>query len=555
MSYLALYRKYRPVNLNDVVGQKYIIKILKNSIKNNKISHAYLFSGPRGTGKTTIAKAFAKAINCENLNDYIPCDACNSCLSFKNSINPDIIEIDAASNNGVDEIRKIRDNVNLLPTVAKYKVYIIDEVHMLSTSAFNALLKTLEEPPKHVVFILATTDFYKVPDTVVSRCQCLEFSRISEDDLINRLSYISEQENIKISNDTIKAISKYSNGGLRDAIGFLDKLSLISDDISITDFYDLMGLATTDLIDNLLDCIINNEMGSVFNIANKCFSSGINISLLINQMYERVKDLIIDEIVNKKGNFSLNKLYDILNVINESLLEIKKSLNYEIVFNVMILKMFKVLNNSNFIINYDVNKENIVIDNKINSLQEDDNKSEDVVNISKENIVDDQLLSDVFYKNKDIIINNALFYANKNDLQDLKLKFSALDDYINNPEFSNIVSFLMDGNLRVYGNGYLVISLKYESSINNADFNLRKIETLVNIIIGRYIKISFVSEEKWEEIRNKFISNKKNGIKYEFMEEIVENNDNSTKNDIENNHGEVYNNAVLLFGDDLVEVK
>lgn len=555
MSYLALYRKYRPVNLNDVVGQKYIIKILKNSISNSKISHAYLFSGPRGTGKTTIAKAFAKAINCENLTDYIPCDACNSCLSFKNSINPDIIEIDAASNNGVDEIRKIRDSVNLLPTIAKYKVYIIDEVHMLSSSAFNALLKTLEEPPKHVVFILATTDFYKVPDTVVSRCQCLEFSKISEDDLTNRLSYIAKQENIKISDDTIKAISKYSNGGLRDAIGFLDKLSLISNDISIADFYDLMGLATSDVVDKLIDHIFCSDMKSVFNVTNKCLISGINISLLINQIYEKIKDLIIDEIVNKKAQYDLNMLYGVLDIINESLLEIKKSLNYEIVFNVMILRIFKLLNSN--VLNADLDMHNSkMVSNNNDSLIDVDNVVIDNDNSLNKNIDGDtQLLSEIFYKNKDIIINNALFYANKNDLQDLKLKFSALDDYINNPEFSNIVSFLIDGNLRVYGNGYLIISLKYDSSINNADLNLRKIETLVNIIIGKYIKISFVSDKKWEDIKNNFILNKKNGIKYEFMEEIVENNDNSIKNDIENNYGEVYNNAVLLFGDDLVEIK
>ena len=190
MSYLALYRKYRPQTFDELAGQNFIVKILKNSIINEKISHAYLFYGPRGTGKTSVAKLLAKIVNCENLKDFTPCGECASCKSFVNKNNPDVIEIDAASNNGVDEIREIRNNVGLLPSISKYKVYIIDEVHMLSSGAFNALLKTLEEPPKHAIFILATTEFYKVPETIVSRCQCFEFSRISEDKIVDRLKYI-----------------------------------------------------------------------------------------------------------------------------------------------------------------------------------------------------------------------------------------------------------------------------------------------------------------------------------------------------------------------------
>ena len=222
MNYKALYRKYRPSLFNEIVGQDHIVKILKNSIIKNKIGHAYLFSGPRGTGKTSTAKIFASTINCLQPVDGEKCGKCAIC---KLEENVDIIEIDAASNNGVDEIREIRQNAKLMPNNSKYKVYIIDEVHMLSIGAFNALLKTLEEPPLHVIFILATTEFQKVPLTIVSRCQKFQFKKLTNNDIEKKLHEIVEKENINITDDALTLIAEISDGGLRDAINLLDQAS------------------------------------------------------------------------------------------------------------------------------------------------------------------------------------------------------------------------------------------------------------------------------------------------------------------------------------------
>ena len=223
MSYLALYRKYRPADFNSVYGQEEVVTVIKNAIFSNKISHAYLFCGPRGTGKTTIAKIIARMINCHNLSDIgVPCGECQSCLNFNNS--SDVVEIDAASNNGVDEIRELRDKVNLVPTYGKYKIYIIDEVHMLTTQAFNALLKTLEEPPAHVIFILATTEPHKIPLTIASRCQKFRFSKINDSLIADRLKEIAGYENIEIDNDALFEIARLADGGMRDAINILDQL-------------------------------------------------------------------------------------------------------------------------------------------------------------------------------------------------------------------------------------------------------------------------------------------------------------------------------------------
>ena len=292
--YQALYRKYRPQLFEDVVGQKVIIKTLSNSILNNKISHAYLFTGPRGTGKTSIAKIFAKIINCENLNGIDPCNNCVNCTQINTKQSTDIIEIDAASNNGVDEIRELRDKVSLVPSFGKYKVYIIDEVHMLTTAAFNALLKTLEEPPKHIIFILATTEPHKIPQTILSRCQRFDFKKISISDIKSRIKKISELENISIDDDAIELIAKLSDGGMRDALGLLDQLtSYTSEKINVNDVNDVSGMITIDKINELILHIIKGNLIDSFNLLETYDEDGKNLVKIVEGLIEFLKNTLI----------------------------------------------------------------------------------------------------------------------------------------------------------------------------------------------------------------------------------------------------------------------
>ena len=331
MAYVALYRAYRPQSFKEVSGQEHIVKTLQNAIIKNKVAHAYLFSGPRGTGKTTIAKIMAKAINCPNSKDGEPCNECEICKGITKGMIPDVVEIDAASNNGVDEIREIRDKVKYMPSEGKYKVYIIDEVHMLSTGAFNALLKTLEEPPVHAIFILATTEAQKIPATILSRCQRFDFRGISEKEIEDRIIHITKSEKINIESDAVTLIAQCAEGGMRDALSLLDEaISFAGEKVTANDVYQVSGSVNFENIINLTNSILEKDPAKVLNSLEEIIDLGKEIPKICSDLIAFYRDVLIfknnprenqsfkDEFKTIAKKISNNKVYFYLNALNEA---------------------------------------------------------------------------------------------------------------------------------------------------------------------------------------------------------------------------------------------
>ena len=569
--YQALYRKYRPTTLEDVAGQKVIIQTLKNAIENNKISHAYLFSGPRGTGKTSIAKILAKTINCTNLNGYIPCDNCNSCNLTNDRKNIDIIEIDAASNNGVDEIRELKNNVNLVPNNSNYKVYIIDEVHMLTISAFNALLKTLEEPPKYVVFILATTELHKVPETILSRCQKFDFKRISVDDIKKRLNKICELEKIVITDDSLDYIANYSNGGMRDAISLLDQVVAYSkeDKIDVENVREVCGNISNEQMFDFVKSVFNNDLSNNLEMLNKFNESGKNILIFYENLVEYLKNLLIymnasDYFSNTKEKESFKELSLLINEeeifkIIDILLEYIKNMKYEnnkkLLAELAIIKIFNR------------NKINMVSVPKIQEIKEKFEKkelsskelptkktkkiSQNKKEVMNENVnnVDINLLGKI----KKLRVNNALALFKKKDLLEFINKIDEINELLMDPEYSYLVSLILDGKLKAKGNEFLIFV--YDTEKLSLYFNslIDKIEHMFVHKYGINYKIIALSLEEWNNYKLEFNSSLKMGKnKFQFIEEDNtllkeyfdklngnKNNNQNINNDIDNTFSEI----------------
>ncbi|MEN8905702.1 MAG: DNA polymerase III subunit gamma/tau [Clostridiales bacterium] len=321
MSYTALYREWRPHTFDDVIEQDYIIKILKNTISSDRIGHAYLFCGTRGTGKTTLAKIFSRAINCEKADDPNPCNECETCKGILSGSILDVIEIDAASNNSVDNIREIRDEVIYSPAKAKYKVYIIDEVHMLSTGAFNALLKTLEEPPSHIVFILATTEPHKLPITILSRCQRYDFKRISAKSIAEQLSKISFSKNVTLDTDASLLMAKLADGAMRDGISILDQCMSLSEDIITKDnVISVVGIVDSESLSLIVNSIYKNNILGILNIIDELTSFGKSLTNFVSDLINYFRNILICKLSNSSDN--------LLEFSNEALEELKKQINF-----------------------------------------------------------------------------------------------------------------------------------------------------------------------------------------------------------------------------------
>ena len=582
--YHALYRKYRPVDFNSVVGQDFIIKTLKNSIKNHNFSHAYMFFGPRGTGKTTVSKIFARNINCLNSKDGIACEECSACkVSFSKDC-VDIIEIDAASNNGVDEIRDLKNKISLVPSELKYKVYIIDEVHMLSIGAFNALLKTLEEPPEHAIFILATTDPQKVPETIISRCQCFSFKRISDKAIVDRLKYVCSCENIDVEEDVLENIALLSDGGLRDALGSLDKLvSYTESKITMDDFNEVNGVISSKDMDIFLSDILSGNIPNVLTSIAKFNDSGKNLIQIMSQLINFSRDIVVNYYIsNKEYAFSIDIVQNFVNILNEKMFDIKKSGNTKIYIEMLLLKFIndyvnlkaKIVEKNNFVkeINKNVsvtnnneatvneekiNNDNVVENNKYgnNDAVEEKNSMKDSnieISYNKEEITEENFDN----KNPKIInidaimkirVNNTLALANKNLLRLEMNNFEVLRDYSFDQEIGYIICGILDGKLRVVSSDAIIISYEYDSNVKQNLYIIDKIEDVYNKITNSNKKIAIISDDYWEKVKQEYINNLRNGIKYEVEEEPKAVYEELKNDDI------ITSSAVSLFGD-IVEI-
>ncbi len=355
MEYTALYRKFRPLTFSELVGQDHITRTLKNQITSNRIGHAYLFNGGRGTGKTSSAKIFARAINCLNPKDGEPCNECEICKAILSGSLTDVVEMDAASNNSVEDIRAIRDEVNFLPTLAKYRVYIIDEVHMLSTGAFNALLKTLEEPPAHVKFILATTEPQKLPATILSRCQRFDFKRISNEDIVKRLEIVCKEADIEITKEALKIIAELSEGAMRDALSILERcIQEGSNGVNEDKVKELVGIPKITFVSKIVKNIINNNAVEALGALNEVLEDGKDLQNLLWEIIKYVKDVLvyktsknlslynkeeIQQIEELANNTSKERLIGIIYSLSETENNIKWSSQKEIMLQTGIIKL------------------------------------------------------------------------------------------------------------------------------------------------------------------------------------------------------------------------
>ena len=541
MAYQALYRKYRPSNFDEVVGQTHIIQTLKNAIIQNRIAHAYLFCGPRGTGKTSIAKIFAKTLNCTNSQDA-PCGICENCKMAANGSHPDIIEIDAASNNGVDEVRNLIDKVKYAPMHGKYKIYIIDEVHMMTSGAFNALLKTIEEPPAHVIFIFATTEPNKVLPTIISRCQRFDFNKVSVNDIKYRLSVVCKNEGIEIDQDGLTLIAQLADGGMRDALSILDQcVAYCTSHIDVNDIRKIYGVITSEDIGQLFSSVYKKDVDSFIKDIQKYSDMGMDIKRLTADFIHMLKDsLILDYSENSTLVSDMNKdmirkyfksapihfriqcMEELMDTYNKytyasnaldyleaSLLKIS-SYSYEPKSN-----KFKSEydNNSdieeedNYETSYDDGSDNSDIIEKNVEIVDKNKVSEksEISDVSRETLKQSENTDNKIILNDDFVVQ-LLVGANKMERNIDTTKFNNIGQFTSSLEFGKYAASLRNSIIMASGSNYIVVCASSEifaKQINEFELNYGY-EDFMEVLLGKAKKVFALDKTQQARVLDTF---------------------------------------------------
>lgn len=527
----ALYRAYRPQTFEDVVGQEHIIRTLKNQVENNNIGHAYLFTGTRGTGKTSTAKIFARAVNCTNGINQEPCNECDVCRDILNDNIMDVIEIDAASNNSVDDIRELRESVKYSPAKAKYKVYIIDEVHMLSQGAFNALLKTLEEPPSYIIFILATTEPHKIPATILSRCQRFDFKRVTVKDMSDRMKKICLEENIDVEEKALNLISRNSQGALRDALSILDQCISFGDNkIEYKYVVELLGTVNIEQLFDMAECIINQDTKKSLQNLNEFVIWGKDIRNLINDLIDHFRNLMVckvsnelDEIISlpeetvnllkeQANSVDMNDLIRILNILSTAQDNIKSSSNPRVLAEVTMIKLAQPM--------FDESKEALIkrIENLEKTIESGNIKVSvnSVSNTKEDDVIENNQVKEVIYEN-----------VKSEDVKLIEASWEKIRGNIKQDKQSKQMPvFFLLGDVKSFNVSNNILYLIYSDSFEFAKKRLSDpstieyIEKIMRETINRSFNIRVILESEVNNISLE-IENKKHDEGEEILRSIV----------------------------------